>query len=135
MTPMYLFVYGTLMRPHHNSYILERSSDFVDVATTCEDFLLVTCGFPYMIPKEALPVDQKGLASPVKGQVWEVHDEQTLVSLNRLEGVSYNHYRHRVVSVKLGSGVKLFARAYVPHHSYSVNHLTICPKQNGVFSW
>lgn len=114
MQPQLVFVYGTLKRPYGNSRILEESSDLIGEAVTEDKFLLVNCGFPYMIPPDMLDKEHAGLEDHVLGQVWEVNDNETLQRLDWLEGVGHGHYRHQDVKVMIAGGETLTARAFVP---------------------
>lgn len=114
MNPRLVFVYGTLKRPFWNSSLLERSSKLLGEALTVGKFYLADCGFPYLVPEHALRGHRRGAEKQVYGQLWEVADEQTMASLDRLEGVSGGHYQHSNILVELDSGEKHEATAYVP---------------------
>lgn len=138
MTPRLVFVYGTLKRPYGNSRLLETSSSLVGEAVTVEKFLLVNCGFPYMIPEHMLTGPRRALTARVAGQVWEVQDEATMASLDRLEGVGYGHYKHQVVQVCVEGQFWASAQAYVPCDD-DVQDLPMCEKiqwgDEEVFQW
>lgn len=86
-----VFVYGTLKRTYGNNRLL-KDSKFLGTAVTCEDaFSMYTGGFPYVLPEGSFHV---------KGELYEVEDEETLRNLDHLEGYP-THYTKVQVAVRL----------------------------------
>jgi gamma-glutamylcyclotransferase (GGCT)/AIG2-like uncharacterized protein YtfP len=102
-----VFVYGTLMRNHHNHRILkENTSYFLGEARTVESYMMLYAGIPYVIKADAY-YDDHMETHPVKGEVYEV-DDVTLARLDRLEGYQAgregNHYNREEIDVMLRYG-------------------------------
>lgn len=115
MKPVLVFVYGTLKRPYGNSRLLEYSSRLVGDAVTVGKYYLANCGIPYLVCDYLLKGDKVDMGKPVLGQVWEVYDEQTMSTLDALEGVRYNHYQHLELFVSLETGLGEVVKALAYH--------------------
>lgn len=82
------FVYGTLKRGYGNNVLLNRAK-FVGTATTVSGgFRMMDGGFPMVFTD--------GLFN-IKGEVFEVSEEETVKNLDRLEGVPSLYTREKVV--------------------------------------
>ena len=134
-----VFVYGTLKRGHGNHCVLGASKFVCDAVTTAK-YILVDCGFPYLIVPEELPeAYKKPETARVGGEVYEVTDEAVMASLDRLEGVSYGHYRHLNTEVwdendTTEDPTKLVV-AYAGCDPVSLLRLTPCPIVNECYKW
>lgn len=76
-TPLYLFVYGTLMKGFGNHHLLE-TSEFIGLARTCEKYAMFAAGFPFVNPTLHRTV--------ISGEVYLIETEEALLRLDRLEG-------------------------------------------------
>lgn len=130
----HVFVYGSLKSGKWNNPVLGGSKKVTDVVTV-EDFLLTDCGFPYLIPEEALGDSVRGLAAPVRGELWSVTEDEVMESLDALEGVGWGHYQHKSISVYTGDGKVLEALAYVPCEPEAASQHELCPLVEGVYEW
>jgi gamma-glutamylcyclotransferase (GGCT)/AIG2-like uncharacterized protein YtfP len=84
-----VFVYGTLKREYGNSRLFDGGGgDFLSVATTKDNFLLLDHGCPM-----ALVSHTSDLVLPVKGEVWKVNNAACMARLDRLEGEGYLYHR------------------------------------------
>lgn len=128
----FVFVYGTLKQGYGNNRLLETSQKIADGVTE-EEFLLTDVGFPYMIPQEALTGAESVTVAPVRGELWEVTSELVMASLDRLEGIAYDHYRHRDVVVKTADG-DFTAQAYVCHNEGAQDYRA-CAIIEGEYEW
>jgi gamma-glutamylcyclotransferase (GGCT)/AIG2-like uncharacterized protein YtfP len=89
-----VFVYGSLKRGYGNHYILDRSAKFVArTRTVGRSYYMVSFGpFPAVMK---IPSSFKEEFYNIEGEVYEV-DEQTLMSLDALEGNGYLYTREKV---------------------------------------
>ncbi len=90
-TPLYLFVYGTLMKGFGNHHLLE-SSTFIGTARTCEKYAMYATGFPFVNPNIPRTV--------ISGEVYLVESEEVLHRLDQLEGHP-NWYVRTEIDVEL----------------------------------
>lgn len=127
-----VFVYGTLKSGYGNNRLL-KTSNLVGEAVTQEDFLLTDTGFPYLIPQDALTGSEKPVTAPVRGELWEVTSEEVMSSLDSLEGVAYDHYRHHEVVVNTDNG-QFTALAYACYNE-GAQSLHKCPLVEGEYVW
>lgn len=127
-----VFVYGTLKSGHGNNRILS-SSKLLGEAVTLESFLLTDTGFPYLIPQDALTDAESVTVAPVRGELWEVTSEDVMASLDSLEGVRYDHYRHLEVDVRMADG-DYTALAYACYNE-GAQELRVCPIIEGEYVW
>lgn len=127
-----VFVYGTLKSGYGNNRLLETSKLIAEGATQ-EEYLLTDTGFPYLIPQKALTATERYPTAPVRGEVWEVTSQEVMDSLDALEGVAYDHYRHLevVVNTSLGQFTTL---AYACYNEDAQN-LRQCPIIEGEYVW
>ena len=136
MQTQYVFVYGSLKAGSWNHRVL-GDSEFVGEAHTLEEFVLVDCGFPYLIVPESL---SKGRTMPkpvpVVGEVYKVIDKAVMASLDALEGVAYNHYKHLTTDVMMGNNEVLSVTCYVACDPDEKLSLTVCPiNKEGCYEW
>lgn len=136
MVPKHVFVYGSLKAGSWNHRVL-GDSEFVGKARTLEEFVLVDCGFPYLIDPESLSEWARGPKSaPVVGEVYKVIDEAVMASLDALEGVAYNHYEHLTTDVMMGNNEVLSVTCYVACDPDEKLSLTVCPiNKEGCYEW
>ena len=82
-----VFVYGTLKRGYGNHHLLTNAL-YLGTASTKDKWTMVgkDMSFPYVVLKD----DKEG--HQVKGECYMV-DAVTMMGLDRLEGVAYNHYK------------------------------------------
>lgn len=121
----HVFVYGTLKKGRGNHGILGTSA-MLGEAITNEKFYVTSVGFPYMIPE----AESKGYtALPVMGEVYEVNDPKVMQSLDWLEGIAHNHYRHYETEVCLKeTGEVVTVTAYVPYDGEEASGIShVCP--------
>jgi gamma-glutamylcyclotransferase (GGCT)/AIG2-like uncharacterized protein YtfP len=124
-----VFVYGTLKSGHGNHVLLDNA-ELIGTCITDDDYLLTTVGFPYLIPEDALRATERGHTAPVIGEVYRVTEEQTMASLDSLEGVRYNHYKHRTIGVKsLDKQQAYEVTAYVPCDAEDAAAYPLCPQK------
>lgn len=121
----HVFVYGSLKEGHWNNRVLGASKKIGEAITKAK-FLLTDCGFPYMIPEQALRGSERAPTAPVLGEVWEVTSDSVMEALDALEGVGYGHYQHHTVEVYGLDGTKYEALAYVPCDVDEAAALQIC---------
>lgn len=96
-----VFVYGTLRKGFWNHRLLSKSK-FIGKAKTKEKYKLTADDIPYL-------TDDKRICNVI-GEVYEV-DEQTLESLDHLEGHPI-HYQRRQIPVILENGTEITAWCY-----------------------
>lgn len=104
-----VFVYGTLKRGYGNNRLLERAT-FVSEGETVAKCRLFNSGFPVLRPR--LKKRDGAWNAPVRGEVFEVNDEETMQRLDRLEGEGRMYHRRRK-KIRLSSGAVVMAYAYV----------------------
>lgn len=137
MQVQYVFVYGSLKAGSWNHRVL-GDSEFVGKAQTLEEFVLVDCGFPYLIVPDSL---SKGLTmpkpAPVVGEVYKVIDEAVMASLDALEGVEYNHYRqYRTDVAMLDQSDLVNVLCYAACDPDEKLSLPACPiNKEGCYEW
>lgn len=125
-----VFVYGTLKYGRGNHGLLS-SATFDGTVTTEESFALGDIGFPYAFPFSVVPRELRSrLCWPVRGEVYEVHDPQTMRSLDSLEGFP-SHY-DRIV-VRLSNGRQ--AWMYVQDDWDCASWCEACIYKEGVWEW
>lgn len=90
-----VFVYGTLKMGRGNHRYLRNCEKIGDTVTK-EEYVLINCGFPYLIPANL--ADKRIPSMPVYGEVYEV-DDATLRNLDMLEGEG-SHYHRKTISTK-----------------------------------
>ena len=95
------FVYGSLQKGEWNhSYLLNAT--YVGDAVTLDKYVMGDVGFPYIFPESVLIGDyQRSLLKPVVGELYQVHDTDTIMSLDRLEGEG-NHYHRNLIQTSTG---------------------------------
>jgi gamma-glutamylaminecyclotransferase len=102
----YLFVYGTLMRGFGNNTIL-KSSQFIDSASTEEEYKLVADVIPFLVD------EPRGY---VHGELYKVN-EHVLEIIDQLENHP-NWYERRVINVISEVGDKYSAWTYFIHERH-----------------
>lgn len=78
IVPVRLFVYGTLKLRHHNNHYL-GDSKFLSDGVTKLKYPLVRHGIPFLY-------NEPGVGHHVKGEVFDVLDQDVLANIDRLEG-------------------------------------------------
>jgi gamma-glutamylaminecyclotransferase len=101
-----VFVYGTLKKGYCNHSCLE-DSPLVGKGKSVPRFRMFTNGY---FPMVIRTFNTEGVQ--VTGEVYEVSPE-TLARLDRLEGVSYGHYRRDACAVRFEDGYQVTAYVYV----------------------
>lgn len=129
-----IFVYGSLKRDHWNHRTLQGSK-FLGNVTTKGKYYLTDCGFPYLIPEEALRDAGRGATAPVAGEMYQVTSEEVMDSLDALEGVGYGHYKHHTLEVVDQEGNTYEVTAYVPCDAGQAARLPACRMEEGVYVW
>lgn len=89
---MLAFVYGTLKQGFGNNYIINKENSYKGVDKVKDHTLILSTGFPYMIPAEGLSV---------QGELYEV-DEDTIKMLDALEGFPH-HYQKKFIRTEEGN--------------------------------
>jgi gamma-glutamylcyclotransferase (GGCT)/AIG2-like uncharacterized protein YtfP len=120
------FVYGTLKRNYGNNIVL-GSAKFVGAGTTVsQDFRMLNGGFPMVFT---------GGNFGIKGEVFEVTDEQTERNLDRLEGVPHLYTRSEV-EVRIGDDTEV-CTMYVTNPKYAERaaHGWVEPDDNNLLEW
>jgi len=88
-----LFVYGTLKEGFHNHYLL-KDATFLGKQTTLGNHKMISLGgFPGVIWRNGV--------HQIQGEVYEVHDEDTRVAIDNLEGYP-NFYTKQVIATDYG---------------------------------
>lgn len=125
-----VFVYGTLKSGCWNNSFL-GDSELVSEDLTEDSFVLTDCGYPYMVPEN----DCEGLTGatpmPVKGEVYKVTDPNVMSSLDALEGVAHNHYKH--LTIKTAKGYEVLC--YIPCDPYQALSCPLCSSEGGFYEW
>jgi gamma-glutamylcyclotransferase (GGCT)/AIG2-like uncharacterized protein YtfP len=112
----FFFVYGTLKKSFGNNRLLQKSK-FIGEAITLDSFCMFDVGFPYIYPLSKVPVQDHPIpAYPVRGEVYEVENEQVEKALDRLEGVDYGHYERDYTEVS-GRFGQFIVNFYTPTKS------------------
>lgn len=100
-----IFVYGTLKRGFSNNFILEKAK-FISTATTIEKYQIypvIGNAYPFLIKSEK--------QNFIKGEVFEVIEQETLDSLDVLEGYP-DLYLKENIFVNLENGMKVEVLTY-----------------------
>jgi gamma-glutamylcyclotransferase (GGCT)/AIG2-like uncharacterized protein YtfP len=79
-----VFVYGSLKRGYWNNRLLATSRFLAEAITVEDNFVMYDGAFPYVAT---------GGISKIKGELFEVDNEETLRNLDRLEGVPTHYIR------------------------------------------
>lgn len=108
----YVFVYGTLKTGYGNNKLM-RFATCVGERTTKDGYIMGDVGCPYVFPKQVVPAKYHSFLAPIKGEVWDVADEGTLIDLDMLEGHP-SHYQRKLV--ELSDDTK--AWCYLQHDWY-----------------
>ena len=123
VTPTFVFVYGTLKQGHGNNRLLNRAKFVGPGTTVSEAFQMQDGGFPMVFA---------GGQFKVKGELFEVNDQQTLDNLDRLEGVPH-FYNRQEVEVDV-DGEIISAFMYVTNDRYQQGNFMV-PNDNNVLEW
>lgn len=99
-----LFVYGTLMKGHHNHGFL-KGGTLLGSATIQGYSMLHLGGFPGLVPSND--------DSRVSGELYSITDDM-LPALDRLEGVPTLYERHEVVGMREGKQETFFLYIFQP---------------------
>lgn len=102
MTKELYFVYGTLKYGGSNWSWLLKDQEFVGEAVTADEYLLVTCGYPYM----GDPKNREEERKPVYGHLFNVEDPDVVRDLDRLEGVPTHFNRNKIKVIHNGEEVE-----------------------------
>ena len=125
---MKFFVYGTLKSGYGNNRILQAgAAQLLGVAESLSDYLLINMGCPGAILQ---PVE----GAPVRGELYEVDNEETVQRLDRLEGNGrfYTRYERQFTTE---DGATHTAWIYELPKSYQDFGKTICPIIGGCYEW
>lgn len=130
-----VFVYGSLKEGYWNHPILQ-GSELLTKAVTIAKYMLTDCGFPYLIPEDALGGAGRGSTAPVEGEVYLVTCEDVMDSLDALEGVQSGHYNHHDTVVVDDEGNEWKVTAYVAGDADYAQRFPICNKnEKGNYVW
>ena len=125
-----VFVYGSLKEGEWNNRLLS-SSFKLSTTSTADLFIMGNVGFPYSVPKEHVPEELTLTYLPVEGEVWEVDDIFTFMSLDSLEGEG-SHYHRELRSMKDGTKVWM----YVQRDWETLHYCTQCETtEKGEYRW
>ena len=103
-----VFVYGTLKRGYRNNIILMRAT-FIGTGQTLAKCRLYDCGFPVLRRR----LNRDGVwNAPVRGEVYEVNDCETMRRLDSLESEGRMYHR-RKKKIILDDGRIVIAHTYV----------------------
>lgn len=132
ITP-YVFVYGTLKKGHGNWRWALSDEEYIGSRTTVEDFILGCIGFPFAFPRglfeDETVVEQ--LYKPVRGDLFKVSGEETMVKLDRLEGEGSMYHR---ILTELKCGTR--AWMYQCLRPQTINQLYACDQTDeGEWVW
>lgn len=125
-----VFVYGTLKRGYRNNYILERA-EFVGSGQTVAKCRLFNAGFPVL--RRRAKKDGEWNA-PVRGEVFNVTDEETMQRLDRLESEGRMYHR-RKKKIRLDDGTVILANTYVGDTGYWQNRAPLYPAPQSAYEW
>lgn len=132
-----VFVYGSLKQGFWNNDVL-GDSKLLTPAFTKAKYWLTNCGFPYLIPEDALGGPVSHPTAAVAGEVYEVTCEDVMASLDALEGVPM-HYQHHNTVVVDGWGNEYEVVAYIPAEPEMAVQYPICDKyevgKEWVYEW
>jgi gamma-glutamylaminecyclotransferase len=121
---MKVFVYGTLKSKYWNNRLLAGAT-FLGEAFTEKRYTMRGSGVPYIMPNDA--------GFPVKGEVFEIDEQQHLPGLDRLEGHPTG-YTRTTIDVKLvANGDVVPADIYEMLHERGSVHDT--PPSKGYWEW
>lgn len=131
MTPIPVFVYGTLQRGQRNHHIL-RNSRFIGAGETVARCRLFNAGFPVLRDGHE---DQPNQNAPVRGEVFEVADPEILRALDALEGEGRMYHR-RIKYVRMEDGATVKAHTYVGDTRFwRASMVDLLPMKNGQYVW
>ena len=121
----YVFVYGTLKEGYGNHRLLNRAKFVGPGVTVSGDFKMLDGGFPMVLT---------GGLFHIKGELYEVSDQETLSNLDRLEGVPHLFNRHSV-QVDTPEGVH-DAFMYVGNSNFENRYTSyVVPNENNQCEW
>lgn len=101
------FVYGTLKRGYGNNIVLGTAKFVGEGVTVSQDFKMLNGGFPMVFT---------GGNFGIKGEIFEVNDEQTERNLDRLEGVPHLYTRNEV-EIATADGTEM-CQMYITNPKY-----------------
>lgn len=104
----FVMVYGTLKKGFGNHGYLNRAQYIDEAVTNSREFTMFDGGFPF-VSDDIIDMDANG---SIVGELYEVNDPQTLVDLDRLEGVP-SLYVKKTVTVTTLSNLTYEAIMYV----------------------
>lgn len=107
--PMLFMVYGTLMQGRGNNRLF-GDSKFLGTCVTKEKYTMYVSGIPFVDPDE--PTCQ------IKGEVFEVTDEEVLDRVDRLEGHPTMYQRRLTTVILDGKEIEAWLYFY-PHKRFS----------------
>jgi gamma-glutamylcyclotransferase (GGCT)/AIG2-like uncharacterized protein YtfP len=126
---MKVFVYGTLKRGYGNHHIL-ADSRFVGEGETVARCRLFNSGFPVL--RRRLNLDGPWNA-PVRGEIYEVTNPETLARLDRLESEGFMYHR-RIKKIRTDDGQIVKAHTYIGDARRFRNY-EIYPAPQGAYNW
>lgn len=121
----YVFVYGTLLKGEANHGFL-KDQIFVGKAETVDKQFIMYSSFPaspnFNFPFVVKTTDQP--TGPVYGELYELHDDEALRYLDRLEGIDNKMYKRTLQKFRVkGQSKPMFAWIYVLP-KYEANDVT-----------
>ena len=124
-----VFVYGTLKEGFGNNRLLS-SSLLVGSRTTTDKGVLLASGVPFFMPSIAVPYDLSDLCAPIRGELWEIpEDDGTLEALDHLESEG-SFYHRRLITTTAGE----LCWTYVILDPTYFNYVT-CATMNSQGEW
>lgn len=102
--PITLFAYGTLMQGYTYHHAM-KSCTFLGKGRTVHKYAMYVENYPFVSSTQ-------GQVSEIRGEIYQVHDAETLEALDQIEGHPHE-YERRVVEVMLeGQDTPLQAYVY-----------------------
>lgn len=120
----YVFVYGTLKRGYGNHRVLGSAKFVGEGKTVSGAYKMLDGGFPMVL---------SGGLFHVKGELFEVSDEQTMRNLDRLEGVP-TLYTREETEVELSDGSVQHSYIYIGNPRWASGNYVI-PNDNNECEW
>ena len=117
-----IFVYGSLKRKCINHGIIKNNATFISTATTIKKYAMFKAeygNFPRLIKTSSK------FAKHINGEVYDVYSEDSLVQLDKFEGIQYNRIK---VKVEMSSGEVETVYAYVNEHEHIPNNVVLLDK-------
>ena len=110
-----VFVYGTLKRGGHNYHLLKDKSDYLgDTETMSKHRMVSLGGFPGVLYRAEGGVN-------IKGEVYQVNNEEVRKSIDRLEGYPHFYDKAQVVTEWGVAAMYVLSKKFRENHDLSGN--------------